>query len=143
MSRWDGIRSIKHVGVAVGFLILFANCEQLFEVGLGDKVDIEPPVVDILSHVNGQYVTGVQQLGGSFGDDSDVAALQLSADGGKTFSDIPFDPAGDHWLVEIDTVGFGDGEQDIRVRIEDATAKIAEKKLLLYFDNHGATWAAL
>ena len=92
--------------------------------------------MDILSHANGQYVTGVQQLGGSFGDDITVAALRISADGGETYYDIPFDPAAVQWAVEIDTATFVDGERDVRIQIEDTSTKSAEKKLLLYFDNH-------
>ena len=128
-------RTYKIVAIAVISLLLLTTCDDLFKAGLGDKVDIDPPVVTILSHANGQYVGGTLTIGGTYGDDSAVALLQVSLDGGTNYTAVEFNPDVTQWEYSINTVAYTDGEKDIRVRVEDGAGKSADIKLLLYFDN--------
>jgi len=135
MRSFSSKRVYSIVLTAVISLFFLTTCEDLFKAGLGDKVDIDPPTVAILSHVNGQYVGGLITLGGTYGDDSAVALLQISLDGGASFTAVKLDPKATDWEYTIDTTKYPDGEKDIRVHIEDGAGKSADKKLLLYFDN--------
>ena len=124
------------IALAASSMFFLSTCDQLLEAGLGDKVDIDAPVIEILSHENGNYVTGLAQIGGTFGDDSEVFDLALSIDGGDSFTSIDFDDSIEEWSHDLDTAAYTDGEKDLRIRVTDAAEKSAEKRLLLYFDNN-------
>ena len=135
MGSFSPMKALRIAAIAAASLFVLTTCDDLFKAGLGDKVDIDPPIVTIVTPTNGQYVGGTVTFAGTYGDDSEVAALQLSLDGGKTFSSIKFDPKATEWEYAVNTAAIADGEKDIRVRIEDGAGKSADKKLLVYFDN--------
>ena len=116
---------------AIISILLLTTCKDLFNAGLGEKVDIDPPVVAILSHANGQYVGGTVTIGGTLSDDSEVAALQISFNGGSSFSAVNFNPKSTQWEYSLNTTQFSDGEIEILLRIEDGSGKSALKKLLV------------
>ena len=117
-------------------MFLLSTCDQLLQAGLGDKVDLDAPTLEILSHGNGDYVTGIAQLGGTFFDDAEIADLAISLDGGETFASIDVDLTIEEWSYDLDTSVLTDGEKDIRIKVTDGAGKVAEKRLLLYFDNN-------
>ena len=112
-------------------------------VGLGDKVDIEAPVISIGTYgdgtviVNGDYVRGEITLTGSTSDDLGIKSVKLSFDSGLTFLDATVASDELSWSYTIDTATVDDGEKDIIVLVSDtsATPKTSEERLLLYFDN--------
>ena len=122
--------------LALAVMFLLSTCSQLFQAGLGDKVDLDVPVIELLSHQNGDYVTGTAQIGGTFGDDTEITVFEVSFDGGETYTSIiDFDGSAEEWRYDFVTTAFSDGEVDMRFRVSDAAAKSAESRLLLYVDN--------
>ena len=129
-------RNIFTVAIlSIAPMFLLSTCNELLQAGLGEKVDLDVPVIEVLSHGNGDYVTGIPQIGGTFGDDSEIADLAVSFDGGETYTSIDFDPLAEDWTYDFVTTAFPDGEIDVRIRISDAAEKSAESRLLLYIDN--------
>lgn len=112
-------------------------------LGLGDKVDLDAPVISIGKYgdgtviVNGDYVRGEITLTGSTSDDIGIKSVKLSFDGGLTFSEAVISGNQLSWSYTVDTSAYADGEKDIIVLVSDTseTPKTNEERLLLYFDN--------
>ncbi len=126
-------------------LALLAGCQNPFQVGLGDKVDLSDPSLRIGTLgdgspiKNGDYVSGTISLNGSLSDDQGIESVRFSLDGGTTWQNATFNGPAQTWSTgDIDTATYADGEKDIVVRVTDLATppKIREENLLLYFDNH-------
>ena len=114
--------------------VAFAACENPFQVGLGDQVDIDRPDGEIRSPDSGQYLRGVVTLTGSHSDDSSsLPTVKVSTDDGSSFSSASVDAEG--WSLALDTTLLADGELELLVVITDASGKQTEKRQLYYVDN--------
>lgn len=128
----------KSIPILILILMSLVMTCDLFKVGLGDEIDIEPPEFEVESHDNGDYVSGTITVHGTGADDIGVKSVTLTLDG-KTYEQaLKKDGT---WAFTIDTTTFEDGEKDIALRITDTSAqkKTEEKKLLLNFDNSAPT----
>ncbi len=104
-------------------------------VGLGARVDLTPPTGTLNGISNGDYVSGDITLTGTAEDDTEVEAVWANIEG-QIVSGV-VDPDGT-WNIDVDTadVLFGpDGEKDITINLRDASGKVTEKQMLLFFDN--------
>ncbi len=123
-------------------IVLLTGCPNTM-IGLGNKVDIDPPKVSIGTYgdgspiANGDYVRGGVTLTGSASDDIGIKEVQISFDGGTTFKKASVSKDGKSWSYKVDTSAYPDGEKDIVVLVSDTspTPKTNGKRLLLYFDN--------
>ena len=123
-------------------ILFIAGCPNAM-IGLGDKVDLDSPVVSIGKYgdgtdiANGDYVSGEITLTGSTSDDIGINSVKLSFDGGLTFSNASVAGNELSWSYLVDTSAYEDGEKDIIVIVTDTspTPKTSEARLLLYFDN--------
>ena len=70
------LKTIVMVVLTVFVMVLFSACE-LFSVGLGSKVDITAPTVEILSPTRNEYVTGSIDIEGMAADDTAVADVTV------------------------------------------------------------------
>jgi hypothetical protein len=115
---------------ALAALFLFSCKNPL--VGLGPRVDLNPPEGEVTGITNGDYVSGDITLTGTAEDDKELAAVWASIDG----SDISgsFDADG-NWEIDIDTTTYTDGEREVVISLKDASGKITEKQMLLFLDN--------
>ncbi len=128
-------RTMQILAIA-GLVTFLSTCSNLFNPGLGEKVDINPPTVSIDSHSDGQYVQGTVTFGGSFGDDRDEPVLEVSIDGGSTFSSVgSVDQSSGVWSHDIDTTNLADREYEIRLRVTDQADKVATAKVIVNVDN--------
>lgn len=136
---------MKHIYASLlcaAALLLLAACPNSM-LGLGDKIDIDPPSLGIGSYadgraiVNGDYVRGVIELNGSSDDDIAVKKVLVSLDGGKHFAVGRLSQGGSHWSYTVNTADYEDGEKEIIIRVQDGASspRESEKHLLLYFDN--------
>ena len=116
-------------------VLILSTCSNPLTAGLGEKVDLEPPTLKILSHTNGQYVLGLQSIGGTWNDDGELESIQLSFDDGTSYVKASIDSESGNWFYDIETGSYPDGEKNIIIIATDSSGKIVEKKLLLYFDN--------
>ena len=55
-------------------VLVFTTCD-LLSPGLGDKIDLEVPVIGIESHRNGDYIAGIVELSGYVSDDSGISSV--------------------------------------------------------------------
>lgn len=133
-------RIVRNMLMSAVFIIM--ACPNTM-VGLGDKVDIDPPAISIEDYGNGDvigngdYVRGVITLTGTTSDDIGIKSVKVSVDGGVTFSKATVTKNQRSWTYTVDTSSYADGEKDIIVLVSDTseTPKTSEERLLLYFDN--------
>lgn len=123
------------VGVVVLVLAVVMGCKNPFQVGLGDKVDLDVPDVALLSHPAGEYLSGTVTLSGVYTDDFEISGITLSFDGGVTLFDATTDAAALTWEYEVNTAEHPDGETEILLTITDLSGKEIQKRILYYFDN--------
>jgi len=75
-------------------------------VGLGEKVDIDPPEISITSHDNGDYVKGTFSLTGNVTDDIKVKSVELLIQDKTVQAEIE----NKKWLYEVNTSRYSEGE---------------------------------
>lgn len=115
-----------------GLLVLLAvsGCKNPL-VGLGPRVDVDPPDGDVTSVDPGNYVKGPIKLEGTVTDDTGASSVYMKVDGQRIDGVVD----GETWSIDVDTMAFADGEKDIRIYLVDTTGKENEERLLLFFDN--------
>ena len=129
----------KYARIFQAFLVLavlavLVGCKNSL-VGLGGRVDLNPPEGDVTSISNGDYVSGEITLEGTIEDDKEIDAVWALING-EIVSGVVNDDG--TWEIEVDTddgIYGGDGDKDIIIYLRDASGKITEKQMLLYFDN--------
>jgi len=119
-----------------GLILLLGNCE-FFSPGLGESVDIDPPVLQVDSHRNGDYVGGIVALYGKATDDIGVASLSIATTEGIELTTAAL--SGTNWTAAIDTGSFADGDHEFVLTVKDVTEKKTSTKLLLTVDNNPPT----
>ncbi len=130
-TRTTFVRSALTVLVT---LIALAACNNPFQVGLGDNVDIDRPEGDVSSPDAGNYLRGVATLTGIHSDDTTaIPSVALSFDSGA--SSVPATVDEDGWTYDLDTTTRPDGELEVLITITDNSRKSVEKRRLYYVDN--------
>jgi hypothetical protein len=130
--------------VAVVFAGLL-SCENPLKSNLGEKVDVVPPEIRIVSPLSGAYVKDVESFTGVATDDLKVVKVEVGiyANGAETItswsdtgiklnfkSDMEVD-----WTYTVDTRTIsegGDGTIKIRFRVTDNSKKTKETEDLAY-----------
>ncbi len=128
--------------LALLFLALLSGCPDGM-IGLGDKVDLDPPSLVIGSYEdgtpisNGDYVRGTILLSGSVSDDTGVKSVRISVEGADASIDATLGGDGTSWSAPVDTARYGDGEKEILLTVTDKAPepRTYETRLLLFFDN--------
>jgi len=113
---------------------IFFSCE-MFTVGLGDKVDLTPPTLDV-EMANETYVSDVITITGDFDDDLGVASIALTINGVLQELDFSISEDQESWAVDIDTTGYDDGSKELVFKVTDKAKRSTTKTLILYFDNN-------
>ncbi|HET7838562.1 MAG TPA: Ig-like domain-containing protein, partial [Rectinemataceae bacterium] len=120
---------------------------DIFKVGLGAKVDVASPVVDVSSLKNGDYIRGTKTLSGSATDDTGVKSVTLIVNNGSVqLASIAATVNAETWTAVLDTNALAPSQEiqaDLILRITDDTGKTSDKKLVLYFDNVAPSIASL
>jgi len=107
----------------------------MFEVGLGEKVDLDAPSIDV-DQANETYVSGDLSLVGNWDDDGDINSIIVSINGEVFSTDVRINKSAKSWSLEIPTDEYPDGSKELSILITDLSGKTTEKNLILYFDNH-------
>lgn len=127
--------------------LVLPGCRPLLSIGLGNKVDILPPGISIVSSggvQNGAYVHGTVTVGGETTDDVGVASVSWAftdtASGAVSPSaEATLDSAAQAWSFVLDTTQAGalyaDGEKSFLLTVTDGAGKTTDTRLLLIFDN--------
>ncbi len=140
------------LGLAL-FVGLFNYSCELFNPGLGAKVDITPPVVSVdgLSSDNSiPYLNGDIVLAGAASDDRGVSAVKVTyqnAAGSTITRDATVSEG--RWTITVPSgIASGqsnyensvsDGERQFTIAVLDASGKSIETNLTVYIDNKSPT----
>ena len=109
-SRW-----LLSAAIAAVIILLLSTCD-LFSVGLGSKVDLNPPTVKIIEPVDNSYVSGVVTLRGTVEDDIGVQSVRITIEiDGTVFRSVDAIIEGNTWTAELDTTATADGSVSSRV----------------------------
>ncbi|MDR1239914.1 MAG: hypothetical protein LBK27_07360 [Treponema sp.] len=97
----------------VFFVVLFGvlSCENPFKTNLGPKVDITPPVLNLLSPVPGQdvYIRGITPFKGTASDDRGVARVEVTLDQGSSWQTVGFNAETGEWAYDLNTLATPQG----------------------------------
>ncbi|HOM23650.1 MAG TPA: Ig-like domain-containing protein [Termitinemataceae bacterium] len=118
---WWGVLGISLIGVMVPL-----SCE-LFNVGLGNKVDLYPPEVRITSPVNNAYVNYTDNkivISGTVTDDGAVPSVVLYWENGAKSKKAVI--SGNDWSVTFNEGELADGRYVFTARATDASNKSGE-----------------
>ena len=125
------IRFLPHV--LISLLLVFGGCRNPFSPGLGDKIDISPPVISLADPSPGAFLQNLVSFSGSASDDQKVAAVRISFNNGATWSDVTsYDPTNKVWRHDIDTTTFPNGDFMVRLRVVDDAGKRADTENLVF-----------
>ena len=133
-SMKNSVRGVlKAAGVLLG-LLLFSTCD-VFNVGLGNKVDIRPPEIAITSPSNNDYHKGDLVVAGTVADDLRLDSVNVVVDG----TSFPATVAGGSWSVTIPAgqgaAGISDGRKTITAVARDAAGKDRSAAIAVNVDN--------
>ena len=136
MTQTDRFHNSLKITLAAAAMLLAATSCRNPLVGMGARVDLNPPQGDVTGIVNGDYVNGPITLTGTIEDDKEVQGVSALINGVTVPGTV--NPDGT-WEIDIDTADDisygGDGEKDILISLIDTSGKVTEKQMLLFFDN--------
>ena len=105
--------------LAMSVLVIVASpgCRNPFQAGLGDKVDIDRPVVTLDTPDLGSFLRGTVTFSGQASDDTQVTAVMLSFDGGASWDNADhYEPADKRWWYDLDTATRPNGRLAVTFR---------------------------
>ncbi len=134
ISMKSSVRGVlKAAGVLLG-LLLFSTCD-VFNVGLGNKVDIRPPEIAITSPANNAYKQGDLVVAGTVADDLRLDSVNVVVDGMSYLATV----SGGSWNVTIPAgkgaAGVSDGRKTITAVARDAAGKDRSAEIAVNVDN--------
>jgi hypothetical protein len=141
--RITSIARFVLIAVALGAL---TTCD-LFKTGLGSKIDVTAPTIDVTSLKNGDYINSSRTLSGTAGDDVRVVGVDVSVYSGSTLvATLPATISGAAWSVVLDPTALFPNQQvqaDLAIRVTDDSGKTTDRRLVLYFDTVKPTISSL
>jgi len=123
---------------ALAAALLLSACENLFEIGIGDEVDIARPEVSVETPDVGAFIQGEVTFRGEASDDREVASVEISFDRGEWRHVESFEPEGGEWSYDVDTGEFPDGPLSVRARATDTADKTSTTSELTYYVDNDA-----
>jgi len=140
----SGRSSLRAAYPILAFLLALSlsTCD-LFKVGLGEKVDISAPTLEITSPTNGSYITGVVHLKGTASDDTGVASVSVAvsfpASSGLSAKNYTAAFSDGQWSLDFDSAALAPGIEvnaNVLVTATDLASKTSEQKIIIYVDNN-------
>ncbi|MFP4510344.1 MAG: Ig-like domain-containing protein, partial [Spirochaetaceae bacterium] len=126
-------QTLRHTAVVVALLLSVLSCQNPFDVGLGENVDIDRPVVSLSTPSTGAFLRGTVDITGTATDDVRVAGVQLSFDNGVTWRDVDsYNAETEQWRYSLDTTTMANGSLTVLVRASDNTGKTTMTETLLF-----------
>ena len=129
--------SFAALTAVLSFSLLFTACENIFSVGMGGGVDLEPPMVSLTSHQPRSYLGGTVTFSGKATDDLKVERVEISFNRGNAWQNVEtHNKNAETWSQEIDTEPFRDGDLFVTLRVTDGDGKVTTSEdFLFYVDN--------
>ncbi|MCA1755573.1 MAG: hypothetical protein LC641_12945, partial [Spirochaeta sp.] len=143
----------RQYAISLLFLVFaLGSCENPFSSsssplspGLGEKVDIERPVIRVLSPEPGSFLRGSASFEGSVSDDESVRSVEISLDGGGSWNPVSnFKADSKVWSHTLETAATNDGGDArfpegplvLRFRATDSAGKPTATDELVYTVNN-------
>jgi large repetitive protein len=127
-------------------LAALTTCD-LFKTGLGSKIDVTAPTIDVTSLKNGDYINSARTLSGTAGDDVRVMGVDVAVYSGSTLvATLPATISGTAWSVVLDPAALfpsQESQADLTIRVTDDSGKATDRRLVLYFDTVKPTIGSL
>ncbi len=121
-------------------VLILSTCSNPFTAGLGEKVDLDAPQLEITSHHNGDAVGDVFDLSGSINDDGIVKSVTVSISyEGSVIGTGSAVVTNSSWNFNYNSNGLSDGDHEFLVVATDDTDKTVSRKVLLTVDNNPPT----
>lgn len=134
------------VGIAMLLASILTTCD-MFQAGLGARIDVAYPTVSVSSPSNGSYLRGTVTLTGAASDDVSVASVVVTVEiNSKTVGTTTATLKDGAWSASIDTSALSSGsdsQADIVVTATDTSKKASSIKLVDYFDNTAPTFTSM
>jgi hypothetical protein len=135
------LRTTVMAAMAIFVMVFFSTCE-LFSVGLGSKVDITAPTVEILSPSRNQYVTGTVVIEGAAADDTAVTdvTVRLMSTGGTVLNtgSAELDESSFSYTVDTSSKAY-EGEIVLVATATDNGGKTSTYRTSVFIDNSAPT----
>jgi hypothetical protein len=144
MKRLEkGICAAIFAGLIFGVVL---SCENPFEKGLGEKINITPPVVQLINPVPGNYIQDITRIEGTATDDRGVTRIEIGvfdtiedeAPGQWTSEGIVYDKV-KNWYYDFDTSAWNggkDGTIKLQFRVfDDGDQPVATAPLVYVIKN--------
>lgn len=120
-------------GFAIVLFTLSLTTCDLFNPGLGSKVDINPPQITISSPAGGTVVGGSFTIAGTASDDLSLASVGARWGNAST---APANLSQGAWTVLIPAAnGLADGANDFILTATDGSGKTSEARVSIVLDN--------
>lgn len=127
---------------ALSAVFLFGSCN----IGLGESVDTEAPVVKVTYPSNSSTVRGNMVLYGICDDDKGISSITVSVKDNAAEEYIDFSENaqinGNTWQLEIDTTALTDGNYTFTATAKDGAGHTAESSGTYDIDNHAPLFVA-
>ena len=140
-------RSIFVRIMLVASVVLVLTTCDAFNAGLGPKIDIANPSVDITSIKDGAFLKGSISLKGVCSDDVEVQSVDIFVDLGSTLvTTIPTTIKGGIWTATLNTTSFAPSAETnytLDIRATDTSGKIMDRKVGVFIDNVPPTITSL
>jgi hypothetical protein len=118
-------------------ILALTTCD-LFKSGLGSKIDVSAPTVDVSSLKNGDYINAARTLSGTVSDDVRVEGVVVAVYSGSTLvSALKASVSGSSWSAVLDPAVLFPNQEvqaDLVIQVTDDSGKTSERRLVLYFD---------
>jgi hypothetical protein len=130
--------AFARIAFAVVSLLALTTCDA-FKAGLGPKIDITGPTVDVKSIANGAYLHGTVVITGDVADVVGVksVAVIVSINSAQVAS-IPATLSTASWSASLDTKALSGGKDtqaNLDIKVTAGSGKTIDQNLVVYFDN--------
>ncbi|TVQ23696.1 MAG: hypothetical protein EA383_13605 [Spirochaetaceae bacterium] len=136
MKRSNLVRTV----ISLATLMAILSCQNPFDVGLGDNVDIEPPRIRLLSPESGGFLRDTVTFEGFATDDTGIQRVEIKLNRGEwrtiPSSRLQITSSGNRiradWTYEVDTLSFSTSRLWVQLRATDKAGRQTESDELSF-----------
>lgn len=133
-------QTLVRAAIVLTVLAALLSCQNPFDVGLGDNVDIEPPQVRLLSPDSGVFLRDVVTFEGFASDDTGIDRIEIRLNRGEWVripqSMLQVSSSGNRvradWAYPVDTTQFSSARLRVQLRATDTAGRQTESDELTF-----------
>ena len=132
-------RSAARAVFFAALTLALTTCD-VFKAGLGPKIDITGPTVNVKSIANGAYLKGTVAISGEDTDVVSVQSVTLSVSiNSVQVASFPATLSTGTWTVSLDTKAltskYGDTQANLDIKVVAGSGKTTDQQIVVYLDN--------